>query len=31
MTFGFALPSDALTVDATEYIGYLVRWFLLPF
>ncbi|CAG9989475.1 unnamed protein product [Clonostachys byssicola] len=23
MTFGFALPSDALTVDATEYIGYL--------
>lgn len=24
-TFGLALPSDALTKDATEYIGYLVR------
>lgn len=24
MTFGVALPSDALTTDATEFIGYLV-------
>lgn len=24
-TFGMALPSDALTKDATEYIGILVR------
>jgi hypothetical protein len=24
ITFGFALPTDALEVDATEYIGYLV-------
>lgn len=23
-TFGVALPSDALTTDATEFIGYLV-------
>ena len=27
LTFGVALPSDALTVDATEFIGYLVRCF----
>jgi cellobiose dehydrogenase (acceptor) len=24
-TFGMALPQDALTKDATEYIGYLVE------
>jgi Cytochrome domain of cellobiose dehydrogenase len=24
-TFGLALPSNALTVDANEFIGYLVR------
>jgi cellobiose dehydrogenase (acceptor) len=24
-TFGLALPADALTTDATEYIGLLVR------
>lgn len=24
ITFGFALPTDALDVDATEYIGYIV-------
>lgn len=24
ITFGFALPTDALEVDATEYIGYIV-------
>jgi cellobiose dehydrogenase (acceptor) len=24
LTFGMALPSDALTTDATEFIGYLV-------
>jgi cellobiose dehydrogenase (acceptor) len=24
LTFGVALPSNALTVDATEFIGYLV-------
>lgn len=25
LTFGVALPSNALTVDANEFIGYLVR------
>lgn len=24
LTFGMALPDDALTTDATEFIGYLV-------
>jgi cellobiose dehydrogenase (acceptor) len=24
LTFGFAMPSNALTTDATEFIGYLV-------
>lgn len=26
MTWGVALPEDALTTDATEFIGYLVRY-----
>ena len=30
MTFGVALPSNALTVDATEFIGYLVSYPPLP-
>ena len=25
-TFGVALPEDALSTDADEFIGYLVRW-----
>lgn len=26
MTIGLSLPGDALTTDATEFVGYLVRY-----